>query len=77
MYMLNYLKDMLKEVFFDIHVWTVMNLEGIGGISIGCITMQTLSFKSELLHSVISIFTAITSAYIIHRLKKVWTKKKK
>jgi len=75
--MLNYAKELLKILFHDIHVWTVINLEEIGGISIGCITMQTLTFKSEALHSLISIITAVTSAYIIHRLKKVWTKRKK
>jgi hypothetical protein len=77
MFILSILKSFFKDLYFDITVWTIVNLEEIVGIPVCVITLQTFSLRNEVLKDVGSIITAVTSAYIIHRMKKYWVTKKK
>jgi len=43
--------------------------EEITGISVCLITFNSINIGSELFHSGMSIFTALISAYLIHRFK--------
>lgn len=77
MLIINILKNYFKDLLFDIWAWTVFNGEQIVGIPVCVISLQTFSLQNEILKDIGSIITAITSAYIIHRLKKYWVSKKK
>lgn len=77
MFIINAIRDYFKELFFDIIGWTVVNAEEIVGVPICVITLQSFSLRNEVLKDVGSIITAVTSAYIIHRMKKYWVSKGK
>jgi hypothetical protein len=67
---------MISEILFDIQIWTIKNLEEIVGLPVGYIAFHDVNVGSELLKNGLSIIATVTSAYIIHRLKMIWTKKK-
>lgn len=77
MYMYAFLKEFCKNFFSDMWLWLGNFAEDIGGVSICLITFKNLQVGNELFHSVMSIVTALISAYLIHRFKEFLTKKKK
>ena len=77
MYMLDFLRDFFKGFVSDFATYVRVYMEEIFGISVGSITFANLRIGNELFHSFMSVVTAVLSAYIIHRLKKYWTIKKK
>jgi len=76
MYMHDFIKEFCKNIWTDMFTWLGNFAEDIGGISICLITFRNLQVGNELFHSVMSIVTALISAYLIHRFKDFLTKKK-
>ena len=71
------LKEFTKNIFSDYINWIGCYAENITGISVCLITFKNLQVGNELFHSVMSIITALISAYLIHRFKDFLAKKKR
>ena len=53
--------------------WVYNNLEDIGGIVACGYVIMKVPMKNELIHSIMSILTAIISAFLIHLLKNYFS----
>lgn len=71
------LKEFSRNIFSDWMNWIGCYAENITGVSVCLLTLKNLQVGNELFHSVMSIITALISAYLIHRFKEFLTKKKR
>lgn len=73
----DFIKEFCKNIWTDMFTWFGNFAEDIGGVSVCLFTFANLQVGNELFHSAMSIFTALLSAYLIHRFKDFLTKIKK
>ena len=71
MYMLGFLKWLVKSICVDFTNWVYIYSEEIFGIPMGFVLVSGVQLGNELVHTIFTVISALLSAYFVHLLKKM------
>lgn len=67
-----YIKDLIIDIGHDLYV----HAEQVAAFGSCFLVVNTLNWQGEIIRFTFGVAASILSAYIVHRLKKYWNKKR-